>query len=172
MKRFLLPLALIAATCSASALSADVNVAITIGHPQFYGEIDLGGIERPPLMYSRPMTIQRVRRGPAFEPIYLRVPRNHSKNWRRYCSRYQACNRPVYFVRDDWYSNVYVPHYQERHRDHRYDRNDQRYDGRREDRRDERRDDRRDNRDDHRDNRSDQRNEHRRDHQDHDIERK
>jgi len=48
----------------------------------------------------------------------LRVPPGHQKNWKRYCGRYEACGRPVYFVRDDWYNNVYAPQYRERHRDH------------------------------------------------------
>jgi hypothetical protein len=156
MKRLLIPLALViplallAATISAPALSADVGVAITIGHPGFYGLIEMSGYERPPLLYSRPITIQRVRRGPAVQPIYLNVPRNHAKNWRRYCGRYQACNRPVYFVRNDWYSNVYAPQYREQHRN---DRRDERHD--RDDRNDDRRDDRHD-----------------REHNDHGIERK
>ena len=164
MKRLLIPLALLAATISAPALSADVSVAVTIGHPGFYGPIEMGGYERPPLMYSRPITIQRVRRGPAVQPMYVNVPRHHAKNWRRYCGRYQACNRPVYFVRNDWYSDVYAPQYREQHR---HDRNDWRND-----RRDERND--RDDRNDRRDDRNDDRREdrHDREHNDHGNERK
>jgi len=31
-----------------------------------------------------------------------------------YCPKYNACGRPVYFVRDRWYNEVYVPQYQGR----------------------------------------------------------
>ncbi len=39
----------------------------------------------------------------------------HEKHWRKHCAQYNACGRPVYFVRDDWYNNEYVPRY--RHAD-------------------------------------------------------
>jgi hypothetical protein len=34
--------------------------------------------------------------------VYLRVPPGHRRNWSRFCGRYDACGRPVLFVRDDW----------------------------------------------------------------------
>jgi len=34
------------------------------------------------------------------------------KNWRKHCHKHGACKQPVYFVRDGWYNNVYVPGYQ------------------------------------------------------------
>ncbi len=49
--------------------------------------------------------------GMAPQPIYLRVPPGHRKNWRKHCLRYGACGQPVYFVGDNWYNNVYVPSY-------------------------------------------------------------
>jgi hypothetical protein len=67
-------------------------------------------------------------------PVYLRVPREHSRHWNRYCSRYRACGRPVYFVRNEWYQDVYAPRYRkirtregrigywENGRGHRHDR--------------------------------------------------
>lgn len=105
------------------ALGADVGVSISIGQPGFYGQLDLGNYSRPPVLYSRPIIIQRAPRGVIREPLYLRVPPGHSRNWRRYCSRYDACGRPVYFVRNDWYNNVYAPRYREQHRHDRDDRN-------------------------------------------------
>ena len=56
-------------------------------------------------------------------PIYLRVPPGHEKKWNKHCASYNACGRPVYFVRDDWYRNTYVPQYQMRG-----DRDDDRHD--------------------------------------------
>ncbi|HEX6592681.1 MAG TPA: hypothetical protein VF050_11840, partial [Moraxellaceae bacterium] len=53
--------------------------------------------------------------GVVYEPVYLHVPPGQAKKWSNYCGRYNACGRPVYFVRDDWYNNTYVPAYRERH---------------------------------------------------------
>jgi len=83
------------------------------------------------------------------EPIYLRVPPGHAKQWKRYCQRYRACGRPVYFVQEDWYRHEYAPRYRERHL-HRHDRRDERFE-----RRDDRRDDRRDRREDRHERRHD-----------------
>jgi hypothetical protein len=51
----------------------------------------------------------------AAPPIYLHVPPGHEKHWSKHCAQYNACGRPVYFVRDEWYNNEYVPHYQHAH---------------------------------------------------------
>ena len=72
------------------------------------------------------MTITRGRYGVSGEPLYLRVPPGHSRDWKRYCGRYDACGRPVYFVRNDWYNNVYSPRYREDHREGRRDDRDNR----------------------------------------------
>jgi hypothetical protein len=45
------------------------------------------------------------------QPIYLHVPPDHAKDWRKHCREYNACAQPVYFVQDGWYENVYVPQY-------------------------------------------------------------
>jgi hypothetical protein len=133
MKRLVTALALAATTTLAiPALAADVGVSISIGQPGFYGQIDLGNMSRPPVLYGRPIMIERQRRGYSPEPLYLRVPPGHARNWRRYCGNYNACGRPVYFVKDNWYNDVYAPRYRAEHR---------------EDRRDERREDRHDRRD-------------------------
>lgn len=119
------------------ASAADVGVSISIGQPGFYGQLDIGDAPSPRVIYSRPVIIERAPRGVVLEPLYLRVPNNHASNWRRYCSRYNACGRPVYFVRNDWYNNVYAPHYRNTHKDDRRDeRNDRdnRQDGRGNDR--------------------------------------
>ncbi len=96
------------------AQAADVGLSVSIGQPGFYGQIDLGNAPRPQVIYDQPVWVQR---GPArLEPVYLHVPAGYERNWGRYCRMYQACGRPVYFVRDTWYQNTYVPHY----RDHFY----------------------------------------------------
>jgi hypothetical protein len=118
MKRLFLLLATVAlAAVATPAMSADVGVSISIGQPGFYGQIDIGQVARPQVIYTRPMVIERVPRDVVYEPVYLRVPPGHSRNWRKHCGRYNACGRPVYFVRDDWYNRVYVPHYRSHYRD-------------------------------------------------------
>ena len=111
MKRYLS--AMLVAAASSTALAADVGVSVSIGQPGFYGRIDIGNAPPPVLIYSQPVIIQRVHAAP--QPIYLRVPPGHAKKWSKHCQKYDACGRPVYFVKDDWYNNVYVPHYRQVH---------------------------------------------------------
>jgi hypothetical protein len=94
---------------SSVAVAADVGVSISVGQPGFYGRIDIGNAPPPVLVYPQPVMIQQVR---GVQPVYLNVPPGHAKDWRKHCSKYNACAQPVYFVKDDWYNTVYVPHYQ------------------------------------------------------------
>lgn len=111
-----------------TALPATASVTVNIGHPGFYGRIDIGGFPPPPLLFPQPMLINPM----PYErpPVYLRVPHGHAKDWRRYCHRYGACGENVYFVRDGWYRNEYAPRYRERHHHRDRDRHDY-YDDRR-----------------------------------------
>lgn len=132
----LLLLAVVLGGVSVPARAADVGVSVTLGQPGFYGRIDIGDYPQPQLLYSQP---RMIRRGPSGRPpIYLHVPPGHAKNWRRHCAAYNACDERVYFVRERWYNDQYVPRYQERNRHHQ----DNRYDGRRDDHRGNDRDDR------------------------------
>lgn len=96
------------------AQAADVGVSVSIGQPGFYGQIDIGNYPQPELVYPEPVIIHRPV-GVVYEPIYLRVPPGHQKRWGYYCGRYNACGRPVYFVQDRWYNDVYAPRYREHH---------------------------------------------------------
>jgi hypothetical protein len=134
MKTHCLILGLILAGASAFTTAADVGVSVRIGDPNFYGRIDIGQFPQPRVIYERPVIIQTVPVDIVREPIYLRVPPGHQKNWRRFCGRYRACGQPVYFVHNDWYQREYIPRYREEHRAY--------YEGRRDERRDERREER------------------------------
>jgi hypothetical protein len=127
MKNALMGAAAALLLLGSQAQAADVGVSITIGQPGFYGRIDIGDVGRPAVLYSRPVVIERVVVDRRPEPVYLRVPPGHSRNWKKHCRAYDACGVPVYFVTDKWYDGVYVPYYRERHE-------------RREDRREDRRD--------------------------------
>jgi hypothetical protein len=127
MKRFCLAATLFAMSSFTPAFAADLGVSINIGEPGFYGQINIGNAPRPVLVYPQPMLIQPPPVGVVVgAPIYLHVPPGHAKHWSRYCARYHACGRPVYFVQDHWYNNVYVPHYQREH-GKRIEHGDRRY---------------------------------------------
>ncbi len=96
------------------ARAADVGVSISIGQPGFYGQINIGEIPQPPqVIYPQPVIIERNPHY-ALPPLYLRVPPGHEKHWAKHCREYHACDRQVYFVRDEWYRNTVMPHYQHR----------------------------------------------------------
>jgi hypothetical protein len=95
------------------ATAADVGVSVSVGQPGFYGRIDIGSFPRPVLVYPEPIVVRPI--GVAYEPIYLHVPPGQAKKWHSYCGQYNACGRPVYFVQDRWYNDVYVPEYRSRH---------------------------------------------------------
>ncbi len=113
MKLFVLAGLLAGAT--SAALATDVGVSVSVGQPGFYGRIDIGNAPPPVLVYAQPVVVQPVRvvQPVPVQPIYLHVPPGHAKNWSKHCHKYDACARPVYFVKDDWYNTVYVPHYQQ-----------------------------------------------------------
>lgn len=120
MKRLILA-GLLAAAASAPALAADVGVSVSVGQPGFYGRIDIGNYPQPAVIYPQPVVIAPAPYAVVQQPIYLRVPPGHAKNWGKHCGRYNACGQRVYFVQDSWYNDVYAPRYRE---EHRHDRRD------------------------------------------------
>lgn len=133
MKRFLIAVAVAAATVTTPALAADVGVSVSIGQPGFYGRLDIGGYPQPQVIYLQPRVIERVPMDRP--PVYLRVPPGHAKHWSKHCHEYNACGERVYFVQDGWYNREYVPRYQEQHRDRRDDGRDEHRDDHRGDHR-------------------------------------
>ena len=86
--------------------------------PGVYGRIEIGNAPPPPLVYVQPVLVQRPPVYVQQPPLYLHVPPGHAKKWSKHCARYNACNRPVYFVKvqgDDRY---------ERRRERRHDGDD------------------------------------------------
>ena len=85
-----------------------MNVQIIVPsdiRPGHYGRIELGSAPPPPLYRAEPVIIRRAAAPPA--PVYLHVPPGHAKNWRKHCHRYDACGRPVYFVKSAEYEPEY-----------------------------------------------------------------
>ena len=108
MKRVLVTAIL--AVAATSALAADVGVSVNINQPGVYGRIDIGNVPRPQLIYPQAIFVQPAPVRVVEQPIYLHVPPGHEKHWAKHCREYNACARPVYFVQDNWYREVYVPH--------------------------------------------------------------
>lgn len=95
-----------AATC-AEAQNVSVNAVIT-GQvvPGVYGQVVIGNAPPPPVVYQQPMVVEPppvVMGAPPVAPLYLHVPPGHAKHWNKHCREYNACDRPVYFVRSPEY---------------------------------------------------------------------
>lgn len=67
--------------------------------PGAYGRIAVRGAP-PPLIYPEPVLV-RPSEGPANQPVYLYVPPGQVRHWAQHCAKWDACERPVYFVRVD-----------------------------------------------------------------------
>jgi len=87
-------------------LAAGQGASGSLGPPGIYGRLDLGDYPPPLVIYARPKSIEPV----ALDrpPIYLHVPPDHARNWRRNCRRYDACGERVYFVQETWYNREYA----------------------------------------------------------------
>lgn len=88
------------------APAQDVRVTIS-GEvaPGVYGRVDIGNRPPPPLVQARPVLIVKQPSPPP--AIYMHVPPGHARNWSKHCAKYNACNRPVYFVKSAEYEPGY-----------------------------------------------------------------
>lgn len=127
MKRFLITATIFSTTLFIPAFAADVGVSVSIGQPGFYGQIDIGDFPQPRVIYAQPRIIESGR-SIYREPIYLRVPPKHARNWKKHCREYNACGERVLFVKNDWYQHEYAPRYEERYRDQQDNGHDNRHD--------------------------------------------
>lgn len=112
MKRFLL--SAVVSLLAIPAMAADVGVSISVGQPGFYGRIDIGDFPKPHLMFPQPVIIAPVV-GVVRPPVYMHVPPGHARDWPKHCHKYNACGDRVFFVREAWYTDVYVPHHRAKH---------------------------------------------------------
>jgi hypothetical protein len=117
MRLILLVAVLLVSTGVSYAGGLDIHVMLS-GEvaPGLYGQVNIGNERPPPVVYAQPMLIESQQAPPP--AIYLHVPPDHAKNWRKHCHEYNACNRPVYFVR----SQEYDPEYQRHYQDHEHER--------------------------------------------------
>ncbi|RZL29714.1 MAG: hypothetical protein EOP35_25095 [Rubrivivax sp.] len=120
LTRWLAPAALgLASLATLPAQAADIGVSIGFSQPGVYGRVDIGRYPQPMLIAPQPVYVGR----PVYrEPVYLWVPPEHRRDWRRHCGHYGACGAPVYFVQDNWYrQTVVVPRERDWRRDDRHD---------------------------------------------------
>ena len=95
---------LLASVCPAFA--ADVQVIISSDiRPGVYGRVDFRGAQPLPVVYAEPQVIYRQPRGAPVQAVYLHVPPGHAKDWGKHCRKYNACNKPVYFVKSGEYDS-------------------------------------------------------------------
>lgn len=95
-----LSVACIAAHAGEPVISVSVGGEIA---PGVYGRVDFGNAPPPPVVYAQPVVIAQPVRHVVMQPVYLHVPPGHAKNWAKHCHRYDACARPVYFVKSSEY---------------------------------------------------------------------
>src|SRR5713226_7965902 len=96
----LIGLAAILISSAGVSRAGDLDIHVILAGeiaPGVYGQVQLGNAPPPPVVYAQPMLIEPQASPPP--PVYLHVPPGHAKNWRKYCREYNACSRPVYFVR-------------------------------------------------------------------------
>jgi hypothetical protein len=144
MKRWMKAAAAVVMVGAAAVSQArtDVGVSVEISQPGVFGRVDIGRFPEPPQVVVRAPVIVMPQRQAEYapEPVYLWVPPEHRRDWRRHCGRYDACGVPVYFVRENWYQdNVHRGRGRwddRRGDDRRGDRGDGRGDGRWDERRD------------------------------------
>ena len=111
--------------CRAGDLGIHILVSGEVA-PGVYGQVRIGDERPPPLVYAQPTLIET--QAAPLPPIYLHVPPGHAKNWRRHCHEYNACNRPVYFIRSAEYEPGFDrrrydrEHAHDHDRDHSHDR--------------------------------------------------
>jgi hypothetical protein len=102
-------IAIVTAAPLASADSADSAVITGTVTPGVYGRVDVANKPLPALVFEQPMFVERPDTAGRVEPLYLHVPPEHAKNWKKYCDKYQACDHPVYFVKSAEYEPGYEP---------------------------------------------------------------
>ena len=95
---------------SLAAHAGEPTVSVTVSGeitPGVYGEVQIGNAPPPPVVFVKPMIISPRPHHDEDRPIYLNVPPGHARHWARHCREYNACNRPVYFVRTAEYEPGY-----------------------------------------------------------------
>jgi hypothetical protein len=105
MKTAVILLAALAAGTASAQTS--VGVSVSVAQPGVYGRIDIGNMPPPAVIYERPVIYAPMPVVVQQQPVYLYVPPGHQKKWGKHCAKYNACNQPVYFVKESWVKERY-----------------------------------------------------------------
>lgn len=104
------------------SVASDVNVGVTISgeiQPGVYGQVNIGTTPNYALLYPQPVVITAP---PAYgvpvHAVYMHVPPGHAKHWSKHCHKYNACGRPVYFVKSAEYDHEYDSRHDDHHSGH------------------------------------------------------
>ena len=106
MRNFPIAMSMLLLAQLAPAAQAGTDVRVIISGdvaPGVYGRVEYGNDRPPPILYATPLVVVRQSQAVPVQPIYLHVPPGHAKNWRKHCSKYNACGTPVYFVKSAEY---------------------------------------------------------------------
>jgi len=126
------------ALMAGGAAHAQAYINLTAGGafaPGVYGQISIGNNPPPPVINAQPVIVGQPVIGAPI--MYLNVPVEQSHDWARYCGRYNACGRPVHFVRVDprepWWDhhNEHLrgeDHYRHEEEHYRHDEDHRRHD--------------------------------------------
>lgn len=104
VRSFVAVAVLAGAAAAAAAQSRGEYVNATVGgplRPGAYGRILIRRGPPPPLLSQQPVIADKALGAVHGGPMYLYLSPGHIRKWGQYCQRYQACDRPVYFVRMD-----------------------------------------------------------------------
>jgi hypothetical protein len=105
----------------AGTVNAAVNVNVIVEgqiQPGVYGRVEVGNPNVPPPVWRpQPVIIAPQPQVVEVVPVYVHVPPGHARNWRKHCHRYDACGRPVYFVKSAEYEPGYGKKRRHRHGD-------------------------------------------------------
>lgn len=75
-----------------------------------YGQLDVSAFKSPAVANTRPVFGHEPQSGQSPKaPAYLHVIPGHESKWSATCRLYQACEVPVYFVKEAWFVHVYLP---------------------------------------------------------------
>jgi len=110
--------------CSSRANAGQPIINLSVGGevaPGVYGQVQFGNAPPPAVVYEKPQIVFQQQEGEMRKPIYLHVPPEHAKNWANHCRQYNACNRPVYFVKSREYASDYDARKEEHHGEGRRD---------------------------------------------------
>ena len=87
---------------------AQTDVSVSIGgviQPGVYGRLEIGSRPPPPVYYPQPVVIVKQPVTVVQQPIYMHVPPGHARKWSKHCHKYNACNQPVYFVKNEYHDH-------------------------------------------------------------------